>query len=80
MPGTEEDKTNVTDASSYATEWSQVQQKALEQAIKTFPKGTDERWDRIANKVIDKNKEQCILRYKYLAEMVKKKRELDSMS
>ena len=55
--------------------WSQSQQKALEAALVQFPKGTTERWERIANKVPGKTKDQCILRFKNLAEMVKKKKE-----
>jgi len=55
--------------------WSQEQQKALESALSQFPKGTSERWDRIANKVEGKNKEQCMLRFKTLAEQIKKKKE-----
>ena len=55
--------------------WSQAQQKAFEAAIKQFPKGATERWERIANKVPGKTKDQCIQRFKTLAEMVKKKKE-----
>ena len=55
--------------------WSQAQQKALEGALVQFPKGSTERWERIANKVPEKTKEQCIKRFKTLAEMVKKKKE-----
>ena len=55
--------------------WSQSQQKCLEQALTQFPKGTTDRWDRIASKVPGKSKEQCMLRFKHLAEMVKKKKE-----
>ena len=54
--------------------WSQAQQKALETSLKQFPKGSTERWERIANKVPGKTKEQCIQRFKSLAEMVKKKK------
>ena len=61
-----------------ASDWSQIQQKALEQAIKGFPKGTEERWDRIASKVGGKSKEECLLRFKYLAAMVKNKKESTS--
>ena len=55
--------------------WSQQQQKTLELALMQYPKGTSERWDRIAGKVPGKSKEQCMLRFKSLAEMVKKKRQ-----
>ena len=54
--------------------WSQAQQKALESSLVQFPKGSTERWERIANKVPGKTKEQCIQRFKTLAEMVKKKK------
>jgi len=54
--------------------WSQEQQKSLETALSQFPKGTSERWDRIAGKVDGKTKEQCMLRFKFLAEQVKKKK------
>jgi len=54
--------------------WSQEQQKCLETALSQYPKGTSERWDRIAGKVEGKTKEQCMLRFKFLAEQVKKKK------
>ena len=55
--------------------WNQTQQKALEAALQQFPKGTAERWDRIASKVSGKTKEECMIRVRYLAEVVKKKKE-----
>jgi len=70
-----EDQPTVTAAAPPPEDvWSQAQQKALESSIKQFPKGTTERWERIANKVPGKTKEQCIHRFKALAEMVKKKK------
>lgn len=36
--------------------WSVIQQKALEKALKQFPKGTDQRWDKIARFVPEKSK------------------------
>lgn len=57
--------------------WNQPQQKALEAALQQFPKGTSERWDRIAGKVQGKSKEECMLRVRYLAEIVKKKKETE---
>ena len=77
---TENDEVTIITKPSMASDWNQIQQKAFEQAIKTFPKGTDERWERIATKVGGKNKEECILRFKYLSEIVKKKKELESAS
>lgn len=59
--------------------WSQVQQKCLEAAIKQFPKSTTDRWTCIARAVPDKNKEQCIARFKILAEMMKKRKEPKNM-
>ena len=55
--------------------WGQKEQKSLEQALAQFPKGTAERWDRIASKVPGKSKTECMLRVRYLAEMVKKKKQ-----
>ena len=55
--------------------WSQEQQKHLEAALSQFPKGTNERWERIAGKVEGKSKEQCMMRFKFLAEQIKKKKE-----
>merc|ERR1711994_498455 len=54
--------------------WSQEQQRSLEQALTQFPKGSAERWDRIAGKVEGKSKEQCMARFKHLAEQVKRKK------
>ncbi|XP_037089934.1 dnaJ homolog subfamily C member 1-like [Pollicipes pollicipes] len=58
--------------------WSQQQQRALETALAQYPKGSAERWERIAKAVPDKTKEECMLRFRYLAEMVKKRKEADS--
>jgi len=54
--------------------WSQVQQKCLEAAIKQFPKSTADRWTCIARAVPEKDKEQCIARFKILAEMMKQRK------
>lgn len=37
--------------------------------------GSAERWERIAGKVAGKTKEQCMVRFKHIAEMIKKKKE-----
>lgn len=57
-------------------DWSQEQQRALETAISKNPKNSSgDRWTKIANSVPGKTKEECMLRYKYLVEMVKKQKE-----
>ncbi|MEQ2238304.1 hypothetical protein ILYODFUR_031867, partial [Ilyodon furcidens] len=56
--------------------WTQNQQKLLELALQQFPRGTTERWDRIAKVVPGKSKEDCMIRYKMLAELVKKRKQV----
>ncbi|XP_049778974.1 dnaJ homolog subfamily C member 1 [Schistocerca cancellata] len=59
-----------------ASEWSQPQQKALENALTKFPKGgSGDRWEKIAKCVPGKTKEECMYRYRQLVELVKKKKE-----
>lgn len=52
--------------------WNQHQQRALEDALIKYPKGCLERWDRISDCVSEKTKEECMIRYKQLVELVKK--------
>lgn len=52
---TERDEENEEDKSQVLDTWSQPQQKALEHALTKFPKGTSERWVKIANCVPGKN-------------------------
>lgn len=56
-------------------EWSSAQQKALEEALVKYPKQVSERWEKIAKAVPEMTKEDCMLRYKSLAEAVRKKKE-----
>ncbi|XP_075443665.1 dnaJ homolog subfamily C member 1 isoform X4 [Ascaphus truei] len=58
--------------------WTQNQQKLLELALQQYPKGTAERWDKIAKCVPAKTKEECISRYKLLVELVQKKKQSKS--
>lgn len=51
---TRAEKTDLAAGSDEA--WNTIQQKALEKALKQFPKGTDQRWDRIAKAVPEKTK------------------------
>ena len=44
--------------------WTNEEQQQLEQALKKFPAGTDERWDRIAEAVPSRSKKDCMKRYK----------------
>lgn len=47
--------TSLTDADT-STPWTQLQQKALEKALVQFPKGSAERWERVAKLVPGKSK------------------------
>ncbi|XP_077579930.1 dnaJ homolog subfamily C member 1 [Stigmatopora nigra] len=72
-PGREQEK----DKSEVAP-WTQNQQKLLEMALQQFPRGSPERWDRIAKVVPGKSKEECMIRYKMLAELVQKRKQAKS--
>ena len=56
------------------TPWAAEEQKLLEQALKTFPSSTPERWERIAEAVPNRSKKECMKRYKELAETIKAKK------
>ncbi|XP_069314921.1 dnaJ homolog subfamily C member 1 [Eulemur rufifrons] len=58
--------------------WTQSQQKLLELALQQYPKGSSDRWDKIAKCVPSKSKEDCISRYKLLVELVQKKKQAKS--
>ncbi|XP_019365001.1 PREDICTED: dnaJ homolog subfamily C member 2 isoform X1 [Gavialis gangeticus] len=60
----------LTDSSPWTTE----EQKLLEQALKTYPVNTPERWEKIAAAVPGRSKKDCMKRYKELVEMVKAKK------
>ncbi|KAG2460329.1 DNJC2 protein, partial [Polypterus senegalus] len=61
-------------ASADAAPWTTEEQKLLEQALKTFPVNTPERWEKIAEAVPSRSKKDCMKRYKELVEMVKAKK------
>ncbi|CAH8850179.1 unnamed protein product [Trichobilharzia szidati] len=60
--------------------WTVVEQRALEQALKTYPSSVgdsgqgDDRWQRIADVVGTRTRRECILRCKELAEQVRAKK------
>ena len=54
--------------------WSQNQQKILEWALAQYPKGTAERWDKIAEHIPGKSKSECVARFKYIVETLKQKK------
>ena len=61
---------------SAAAEWTQVQQKALEAAMKQFPATMDkkERWTKIAETVQGKSAKECIDRVKEIKEKLASKK------
>lgn len=54
--------------------WTASEQQLLEQALKTYPTSTPERWDRIAECIPNRSKKECMKRYKELVETVKAKK------
>lgn len=54
--------------------WSPEEQKLLEQALKSYPASTADRWDRISECISTRSKKDCMKRYKELVEMVKAKK------
>lgn len=59
---------------SNTASWTTEEQKLLEQALKTYPVSTPERWEKIADTVPGRSKKDCMKRYKELVEMVKAKK------
>lgn len=55
--------------------WTKTEQELLEQAIKTFPVSTSERWDKIAECIPNRTKKDCIKRYKEIVELIKAKKQ-----
>ncbi|XP_042907655.1 dnaJ homolog subfamily C member 2 [Parasteatoda tepidariorum] len=54
--------------------WTSEEQQLLEQALKTYPASTEERWEKIAACIPHRDKKDCMKRYKELVEMVKAKK------
>ncbi|EOA20121.1 hypothetical protein CARUB_v10000399mg [Capsella rubella] len=54
--------------------WSAVQERALIQAFKTFPKETNQRWERIATAVPGKTMNQCKKKFAELKDIIRTKK------
>ncbi|XP_065879783.1 uncharacterized protein [Euphorbia lathyris] len=54
--------------------WSAVQERALVQALKTFPKETNQRWERVAAAVPGKTVNQCKKKFAMLKENFRSKK------
>ncbi|CAH2054053.1 unnamed protein product [Thlaspi arvense] len=54
--------------------WSAVQERALVQALKTFPKETTQRWERVAAAVPGKTMIQCKKKFAELKEIIRSKK------
>ncbi|XP_055528847.1 dnaJ homolog subfamily C member 2 [Wyeomyia smithii] len=55
--------------------WSKDEQALLEQAIKTYPISTPDRWDRIAECIPNRTKKECLRRVKEIVDLVNAKKE-----
>lgn len=55
--------------------WSKEEQALLEQAIKTYPISTPDRWDRIAECIPNRTKKECLRRVKELVDLVNAKKD-----
>lgn len=61
------------------TTWTKDEQTLLEQAMKTYPVSTADRWDRIAECIPNRSKKDCLRRVKELVDLVNAKREAKKM-
>lgn len=57
--------------------WSAVQERALIQALKTFPKDTPQRWERVVTAVPGKSKVQCMRKFTEMKENFRNKKSSD---
>ncbi|RVX02557.1 DnaJ-like subfamily C member 2 [Vitis vinifera] len=65
---------NGVTSSSEQDLWSAVQERALVQALKTFPKETNQRWERVAAAVPGKTVNQCKKKFALLKEHFRNKK------
>lgn len=64
------------------SDWSQGDQHLFECALKTIPKDTPgvDRWEQIAGCVPGKTRDECLARYRYIAQLLKAKKSSKSSS
>merc|ERR1712071_303698 len=69
-------RTKTDSASRKSDSWSTGEQKMLEQALRTYPANFGkERWDKIAEVMSNRSKRECMLRYKWIVEQLKAKKQ-----
>lgn len=66
-------KTNGAHPVVESKTWTKEEQSLLEQAIKTYPVSTADRWDRIAECIPNRTKKECLKRVKELVDLVNAK-------
>lgn len=77
----EKEKLSTNGASTAnTTSWSRDEQALLEQAMKTYPVSTPDRWDRIAECIPNRSKKDCLRRVKELVDLVNAKREAQQLA
>ncbi|XP_071740789.1 uncharacterized protein [Rutidosis leptorrhynchoides] len=74
----EADKVEPVGSSSDQDVWSGVQEKALVQALKTFSKETNQRWERVAAAVPGKTVKQCKKKFVLLKEKFRSEKKLST--
>lgn len=69
-------KDSSSNGSVAEEEWTGIQQKQLEDAMRKYPAALPaaERWAAIALVVDGKSKQQCVARFKYIRELISKKK------
>lgn len=72
------DANKSTEAAQQTSAWTSEEQRLLENALRSYPASTPERWERIAEAVPGRTKKECMKRYKDLVEMVKAKKAAQS--
>ncbi|XP_062136579.1 dnaJ homolog subfamily C member 2 [Drosophila sulfurigaster albostrigata] len=65
----------TTNGVSSKSSWTKEEQALLEQAMKTYPTTTPDRWDCIAACIPNRSKKDCLRRVKELVELVNSKKE-----